>query len=518
MNEQKPQVNMVVVLSLAIGIPALTLGGHYAIQFGKKSLTSAPNKILEGLFGEIKPSAKPVHSTHDLTPDPVNITAEQFDATLAACKNSLMFLDWQFKNKVNTEFDAFVLPNGPYGKVNCQWSQVYDANGNPIMKPGLAKAPPSRFSPGRYELELTDANAVATRAAGRLKITVPLSWDHVSLGVDETGKTKQSGSISAALKQCQNDYYQIEISGDLRGKKVVHFARDATGQRLKWSSKRKSGNTIIEKSKGQVRRVELFVCRQQHTVETDFVAYAKPKSPPLRSRPAPPIPAPRYEKPGIEWNFATISKQELLKQTQVLCQRCEAWAGYNDPKIRVCLPPVANSWLATIDFGKKDICKAFLRDGQDQPVPCNIEYGCFGDTEGGTGKEIRFRPPKGAKKGETIQFNRIKGEVRIRYPAAIQRVVLTKDKPQAGPIRAEFDGCRAMVSGWNWPGDTFPDPEYSPIRAYDRTGNRIKQLSVFDQQYWGYPERVELLDVTQWIEVTIPFDLPPAELLEPLGS
>ena len=147
-----------------------------------------------------------------------------------------------------------------------------------------------------------------------------------------------------------------------------------------------------------------------------------------------------------------------------------------------------------------------------------MEYGLFGDSEGGIGNEIRFRPLKdSAKDSKQVSFHQAKGEIHIRYPLEIRRVVLTRDNPKSGTISANFKSGKVDIQGWDWPGQRFPKSEYSPIRAYDQTGKRLKEL-VFDRQYVGEPVRVEFVDVVKWVDVTIPYNLPPAPLLPPFGS
>lgn len=537
MDNQKSQINIAVVVVIAIGMPAVGLGGFFAIrslwtspapvaspseQTPKppgNAQPQSPGGLLANLFGEIKPSANPVRSSYDPTPEPVDTTAKDFDAALESYKDSLLFIDRQFRDRVDTEWDGFLLPNSSYGKTTVKWTQVFDSNNKPIMNQDKTPDPPSSFFPGSYTLHLIDDKAIAASAIGRMTITVPITWTHLSFSKDEIGQTKRIGPLSAVLKKCQNDYYKLEVTGDMAGKEIVHFAKDATGQRLQYSSSSKSFNTISAQAKGQVSRVELFVCQGQHTAQADVVARVEPKIENRYRKIEPTVAHPRYVRTGIKWNFAAMTEKELTKRVEILSLRCDAMVGYNDPELRVCLPPVANSWFATISFGNEDACKRIPCDSSGRPVPCDVEYGLFGDSEGGIGKEIRFRSTEyPAKDSKQVSFHRARGEVRIRYPAEIRRVVLTLDNPRSGAIRADFNGSKVTVQGWKWPGRSFPKPDYSPIRVYDQTGNRLKELGFKDDRYWGKPVRVEIIDVTKWIDVTIPYDLPPAPLLPGFGS
>lgn len=63
--------------------------------------------------------------------------------------------------------------------------------------------------------------------------------------------------------------------------------------------------------------------------------------------------------------------------------------------------------------------------------------------------------------------------------------------------------------------------ELREIHAYDESGRRLK--NIYDQWvregwhetgFWGVPKKVKMLSVEKWIDIEIPFNLPPAPKLD----
>ena len=466
----------------------------------------------------IVPSKRPARSAYDTTPAPRDTTAGAVDAALEAHASSLLFLGYQFRDSVDAKWDPVPLPNGHYAQPQVIWGQALDANGNDILAVPKTAAEAEKTSKigysGSQDIPLvSDVDAVLAR--GVLTVKVPVAFAHVSLSADRVGQAEKDGPLSVKLVACDNDVYTVEMSGFSRGAEPIVFARDATGRRLKPSEGKGRGGLWTARVYGRVARVEVYLPTRWHEAQATVTAMGEP-DPGRQSQQSPPVPNPKYMPEGFPLAFVKMTEERLKRQTQVFRSRNDAMVGYNQQVIRVSLPLVDNSAYARIDFGEKAELKRVLRDAAGKVVPCDIEHGVMGDDEGGFGDEIRF---ESADNNGPVTFSRAVGQVRITYPAEIEQVVLTRQRPAAGGIEATFEGSRVTLTGWEVPPSPRFVDHYAAIRGYDRTGRRLVLLNPggfgFLQQagFWGTPVKVELLKVTRWITVRIPYDLPPAPLL-----
>jgi hypothetical protein len=265
-----------------------------------------------------------------------------------------------------------------------------------------------------------------------------------------------------------------------------------------------------------VHTVEIYSPEDWHETAAEVVAMGAPEAREYKGDDAATVPNPRYLPEPERLYLVSMSRDRLVETTQVEAGRCDALWEYNLPEVRVYLPPVDNSAYATVEFLEPAEGRGMLLDAQGRPVECKTARASYGDKEGGFGAEIRFEAPEGDE--DPVDFARTRGKVRVRYPAEVRKVTLTKAKPESGGIRAEFLGRQVRIIGWDSPGARSFSDVFHPGMAYDASGRRLAPVHTGSFlggrcDFWGTPTRLVLLEVTRWIEMEIPFDLAPAELL-----
>ncbi|MFP4354420.1 MAG: hypothetical protein ACLFUJ_04790 [Phycisphaerae bacterium] len=460
--------------------------------------------------------SRPLYPQYDPTPAPQEVTAGQIDAAMETYGDSLLFLAHSWAQEARVDWDLSALPNGAYIRGRVRWKDCFDAQGKSVIgaddQQGQIREP--KFT--SLEIALKGEDLEPIRATGLLQLDVPFKWNHVQLSAGDVGKSVKDGSLVAELTACEGNRYSLQVSGVAKPDAMVFFARDDTGRRLVGRKSMRMGGTIHAQAAGRVASVDVYVPYMQHKAVREVVALDEPDDEAFGRADGPAVPNPRYQAEGFELAFEEMTAEELRSRTKVLMTRNHAMFGFNQPEVRVYLPAVDNSAFAEIDFGSKEQKQQILRDQAGQSVACEIELGVFGTNGGGFGNEIRFNPADDAE--GPVQFARAVGQIQIRYPAVVRRVVLTRQQPTAGDIKATFQGNRVRIEGWQQPDSPSFDQQYAAIRAYDATGKRLAMLDAGmffggSGRFWGNPLRLELIQVDRYLDVAVPFDLAAPDLL-----
>lgn len=488
---------------------------------------------LTKMFGQsMEPSKGEVLSRYDPTPTPVNISKDQFDSMLQSVKNNLFFLGHHSRahENVGIEFDGFLIPNGIFAEVKAEWVSVVNADGLNILREPTAeeKEWDARFGrqPGRDKLYLLDSETKPIYAEGKVQITVPIRFAHVVFDASDVGKSRQSPPLTATLLRLENDLVSLKIKGVPEKVRPVLVLRDETGDRLKVDSTttrrslQDNGPTLVcSRAFGRIAKVELFLPIEFASSTLTVQATSEPET---FGDNAWQVKVPRYmPDPGMP-DFVAMDLTTLKAETEVVAQRTYAMIGFNTPEISVRLPRVDNSAFAHVEFGEPEL---FCAEGNS--IDYWLERGGY-DHETFSA-EIRFRAEEGGRpifrvNGECkiIEFARAVGTVNIRYPARLKVVTLTTEHAESGDLEVQFHGPKVMIRGMdNLPFRPFLPYSLTALRAYDNTGCRLKKLNfsgnIIENNinwklagFWGEVKELRIVTVEEWIELEVPFDLPPA--------
>ena len=474
-------------------------------------------QFFETLFSSMVPSEGEITSRYEETPVPVNISKDQFEAGLADVGNNIVFLGFHFRDTVKIEFDDFLIPNGSYAEIKLDWERVINPDGENILREPTAeereKDARLKRAPGREILYLKDSESRPLYAEGKMEISVPIRFARVAFSAADAGQSRQSPPLNATLTRCENDLVSLRISELPEEADPILVFRDRTGGRLRIDSTRRSRRrgvvNLTARAQGRVAGVEVF-----HPIEfaTRTLTVRAASAPNFFRDDVWPVKVPRYMPDPDGPDFAAMDLAGLKAGTGVTARRTYGLIGFNTPKINVSLPPVDNSVFARLDFGEPE-----LLDARGGPIAYSLEKGVYSHET--FSEEIRFTAKEGKK---PVEFARSVGSVNIRYPARLKVVTLTGEEPKSGGLEARFLGPKVLIRGLDdLPRRPFLPDSLTALRAYDVTGRRLKKLNYsgnliennvnwIKAGFWGEVRELRIIAVEEWLEMDIPFDLPPA--------
>ncbi len=512
-------MKIVTLLFLLAGALLILTGKPSGVAAGEEPgiMSALGARFIEGFLLPMEPSKGRVSSRYDSTPAPVNVGQDQFDSILQNVRNNILFLGFHFRDTVKIEFDSFLIPNGTFAEINVDWEKVVNVNGENILREPTAeeREKDARFGrePGRDNLYLSDSESKPVFAEGKMEITVPIRFAHIAFDASDVGETLQSAPLTATLARCENDLASLRIKGLPEEADPILVFRDHTGGRLRIdstrSSRRKSGINLTAKVQGQVAGIEVYY-PIEFTGRTLSIKAAS--APDFFRDDVWPVKVPRYMPDPGGPDFVAMDPAGLKAGTRVAARRTYGLVGFNTAKINVSLPPVDNSAFARLDFGQPE-----LLDAQGGTIAYSLEKGVYSHET--FSEEIRFTAEEGKK---PVEFARSVGSVNIRYPARLKMVTLTAEEPKSGGLEARFLGPKVLVRGLDdLPRRPFLPDSLTALRAYDVTGRRLKNLSYSGNLienninwrkvgFWGEVRELRIVAVEEWLEMDIPFDLPPA--------
>ncbi|MHB0936192.1 MAG: hypothetical protein ACYC6A_07350 [Armatimonadota bacterium] len=445
---------------------------------------------------------------YDHTPVPADIDGEKITSALAEMKDGLFFLrNISIGDYVEVEFDAHLVPNGSYARLDCAWEKLITTDGKNIIRPPTRQEIENnrwRVNPRIY---ITEREAKPAFAQGKVTVRVPCAFARLEFAANEVGVTKEAAPMAVTLKGC-SDFTAILQIERTAGEEPIVILRDVAGQRLKLYS---TGKTTIQQKPllsygmhGTIAKVEIWYPTQFVSETLDVTATTMPT---VMRVEAPVINTPRYAPATALPEGTAIDQATLEAQTSVTVARHTGAMGFNAPVIAVKLPPAANSHFVRVDFSQ---AKLYAADGAAiTGRKAFQEYDAAACTQG-----MRFEGVK--------DFARAAGSVTIRYPGRLSTVTLTPAQSQAGALTVEFHGAILAFAG-------LPDVDYPAIAAdefpcilvYDADGRRLKRIPYSGSEvrntvpwkkfaFWGTPAEVRVVVPDNWLTLTLPFEMAPA--------
>lgn len=247
---------------------------------------------------------------------------------------------------------------------------------------------------------------------------------------------------------------------------------------------------------------DLFFALNLETVESEFIATKKPEV--VFGELKSPIKRTRYERPIQESELKILTKEQVLNQLQVSFHEETNWDKSKKRYFKVTLPDIANSIFAKTIF---DELQVFLQE-QKLDVKAMRHH---------NKNEYRAYFNENTKdwSNKVINFDRIQGTLRIKYPANFEILKIAQGENKDN---VHLDDVFL----------TYPDgniPYYSnvfntrSVIAYDKNNRQIALLdnsSMWQKGskliFWGKPEYVEVKKVVEWLDIEVPVSLGVAEL------
>lgn len=475
----------------------------------------------------LTPSQAPVATVIDPRPAPESsVDRSELEAAVALFSNCF-YLGHCFGDSVSIEADGFVLPNYTLATVQVAWNSATGPHGElPLAAEQRAPFGDGRLDrDGQLSFDLSFAapieDRVVMRASGRGTVTLPVRVATLSFGADELDVPRSAGAITATLTSCTNDCVRVLVEGLDPEQACTVIARDAAGLRL---AERESQTRTRESFESNLRFAGTVASVEFHfvaeTAKLGFEATAT-KAPGSSSDAPVPIEAPRFLPPRRSAAFVKMSSEEFLNAFEIVPGRDYASMEFNQPAVHAHLPRVDNSAFAELDW---DEVRPLDDTGHEIPHQLaqrgyNEDMHCF---------SVSFESDEYG--GEPIELARATGRVRIQFPLEVQTVTVMPRSPEAGSIRAEFDGAivtLALVSD--------PDPEspvdlswiswragrsVSTVEAFDAEGRRLRPLdwssshgNALRLPFWGEVASLRVSLPAKWEKLERSFDVGPAPKL-----
>jgi len=508
--------NMLLTVSVFGALLALPVSAQQSPKPTKAEPDSATvAKWMQQMEDAMQPAKGPIPSEYDLTPAPVAVNETALTAQLARDKNSLFSLT-QFRDEMKVEFDDFLVPNGGYAVIDCNWTKLFSTKGADVLRAPTAteqkKDDLARHFHRLVPLHVSDKQSKVAYAEGTATLTIPSQFVSAAFAATEVKTGKTAGKYTITLQRCDNNLVVVQIMGLGKDEEPVFVLRDRTGGRLQVTESNDNNLAGLKKTmlaKGIVARVEVYLATAVVNTTLPVIASCEPDT---MGTDRIPMKAPRYAKPELDLKAAAIDLLALKAQTRVIAGRTDALFGYNTPDIKLQLPHLANSCYAGIKFGP-----ATLVSKTGKPVKYELEQ--VGFTCDDCSYAIRFTNP-GTE--VPVEFARATGKITVKYPADVKVVTLTPAQPAAGNIKVNFNGMKISLCGIDEKLDAnaFLPTNLAAIRAFDDSGRQLQQLNYSgsrtaddvtwnEMAFWGQPTVVRVVVIDKWLPMDLPYDLPP---------
>lgn len=457
------------------------------------------------------PAAPPAVVTPPIKPDlpaedssaPVNLSAEKINARLAEVKDHLFFLtapEYFSTTQVMVEFDGFLVPNGQYAKTHYTWSKLVSTDGANILRKATAKELENDSIPLDQILYYTTDKVRPDYAVGSVQLQIPSQFARVVFDANGVNVARRDGPLNITLLACTDSTCSMKMQGKLTYDDLIVILRDAAGRPLTIR-----GTELVaiddemlginETVSGKIAKVEIYTPVAYVTNTLGIQAFAPPETDgatTINPRTS------RYIRINHAVKGVELDQEQLKAQVSVSAQR-RTTSEWNCPIVLVQLPYVLNSAYAQISYGKPE-----LTDKNGDIVTYDPEESGF-DPETFT-SAMQFTNAKGP-------FAFATGKVHLLYPARLNTITLTPAQPENGGMKAKFDGCKVRVYAKDSPeGYDLPE-DLSNIRAYDAGGRQLARLDYSNDGgtiYWGNPAEVRVITVDKWLDIDLPYHLPPA--------
>ena len=496
--------------------------------------------LAEG-FADMKPSKGPVLDVPDDEPRATGVTAAAIKQGLALYQSSFSFSMGERSPTLDIESEPALVPGSQFVRAQIRWREA-PAPGQKAAPDLEPAAPATEMEPlrglARVQLRLpAPALKRALRLDGQLTVRYPARLAVVELAASAANQDKPLGQATCRLAAIENDVATVSCTGETDGIEVLPLS--AKGVVLDTSSSMagptmiyrevkksrkpspalvekllanpddlgKEGGTWVLKAKGKIARL-LVLLPVEHQSET-LPVQAFPL-PDFTGKTCPAIPAPHFAPPVPVEAFAQASEAQVKQGTTIVAGRSDAMIGYNNQVIHFVLPSIPNSRLATLEVKDLVLKKAGAKVAFEPQGP-------FQDGKLGGRYSFRMEPPSG---DQPVVHDTATGKAVLHYPV---QVVTRKVAAPGEPGVAKIEGCQ--VRRYSDGSNLDLTSGRPPLRAYDKEGRSLRMITNYSiggmddvgaysgVRFWGEVAWVEVDEVKQWKDLTIPFSLKPAPLL-----
>jgi hypothetical protein len=496
--------------------------------------------LAEG-FADMKPSPGPVLDVPDEEPLAPDVTAAGIREGLALYQRSFSFSVDERAATLDIESEPALVPGSRFVTARLGWREAPSAGkkGAPEREaatPATELEPLASLAHARLPLP-SQAKPGAKHLDAELTVRYPARIATVELGAREVGQDRPLGKAMCRLRSIENDVATVDCTGAVDGIQVLPLSGQgvvldtsssmsgptAIYRELKKSGKPsraliakvlanpddlgKEGSTRLLKAKGKIARLLVLLPVEHQTETLPVQAFPLPD---FGGKTCPAIPAPHFAPPGPPEAFARVSEAQVKQGTAIVAGRSEAMIGYNNQVIHIVLPSIPNSRLATLEV--KDL--VLKRRGAKVAFE---PQGPFPDDKRGGRYSFRMEPPRG---DEPVVYDSASGKAVLHYPV---QVVTRRVAAPGQPGVAKIEGCQ--VRRYTDSGHLDLTSGRPPLRAYDQKGRLLQMIRNYSTggiddvgayagvRFWGSVAWVEVDEVKEWKDITIPFSLRPAPLL-----
>ena len=549
------------VLTTTFSVEAGAEGGWTPEQWTKVRTATeeqfrAMQEFLVGLHEDIQPYPHEVDVEYNLTPLPRDLSKDQIEQGWALLAQAFFMAD-RWKDKLRVEGDLFLMPNYEWMEIEAQWTSApAPPHGNILRPPTDEEAKDDRIfhqqkiREGQYQghlyLTATDQAVQPASGQGTMRIRVPTRFDQVVLDCDQAGTHRRDGQLDVILISCDKEVALVRVRQDFKGNKpdVKVIPMSATGRRLPTALASPmllfpGGRTLAEVSFAEFRQgptdeEEIKIVAQGRIGQVRVVqptAWAE-RSFEVKATAMPEaqeglkITAPfRFVSEPYEPDYATLSVDRLRAAATVSMGLQQPTRVQWGPELVVRLPEVANSMFARIR-----LTSIRLVDETGEPVEFEASSAVPNDHR--PRFRISLRDPEDYY-SETFTFHRAVGMLEITYPLKAQVLMFDREQTKHGAFLVTFTPHRVLLVAPLREDDpqfasepSFTSELFTPLRAYDSQGRRLKKLDrgydhkgegvrEVSQYFWGKVAKVRLTVFDEWTTIQLPFELTPLPALDP---
>lgn len=496
--------------------------------------------LAEG-FADMKPSPGPVLDVPDDDPQATDLSPAAIKKGLALYQSSFSFSVGEGSPTLAIESDPALVPGSRFVTAQIRWRRAPapGQKGAPDQEPA---APVAELQPLRdlaqTQLPLpSPAMKRAKRLDGQLTVRYPVRIAVAELAANAVDRAKPLGQATCRLEAMENDVATVSCTGEAQGIEVLPLSAKGVvldtsssmagptmiHRELKKSRKPspalvekllanpddlgKEGGTWVLKAKGKIAKLLVRLPVEHQSATLPLQAFPLPD---FAGKTCPAIPAPHFAPPVPVEAFAQASEAQVRQGTAIVAGRSDAMIGYNNQLIHFVLPSIPNSRLATLEVKDLVLKKAGAKVVFEPQGP-------FQDSKVGGRYSFRMEPPGGA---EPVVYDTATGKAVLRYPV---QVVTRKVAAPGEPGVAKIEGCQ--VRRYSDGSNLDLTSGRPPLRAYDKEGRSLRMITSYSiggmddvgaysgVRFWGEVAWVEIDEVKQWRDITIPFSLKPAPLL-----
>lgn len=487
-------------------------------------------EFLSAGFGELKPSRGAVQEVPDDEPSPVGVTAAAIQQGLATYQSSFTFSERDGGRSLTIESDPALVPGGKFVTGRIRWSGVgKTGEGNEASE----MVSLGELAVSRLALPATAGKPVRS-LAGQLTVHYPARIAVAELGANERNQDKPLAQATCRLVSLDNDLVKVSCTGKtedieilplsakgvvldtsaaMTGPTLVHRELNKSGKLPPAVMEKllanpddlgKAGKTWVMKAKGRVAKV-LALCPVDHRTAT-LPIHAFPL-PDFTGKTCPAIPSPHFAPPLAREDYVSLGEAQVRRGTRIAAGRSEAIIGFNNQVIYFQLPQVRNSRLATLEVKDLVLKKRGAKVAFEPQGP-------FLDQKAGFVHSFRMEPTGGE---EPVAYDTAKGKALLHYPTEVATRKVTAPG-KAGDVSVQ--GCQ--VRWYSDSGHLDLTSNRPPLRAYDKQGRPLQMIRNYSLggmdeagaftgvRFWGDIAWVEVDEVKQWQDITIPFALKPA--------